>query len=313
MPRTHLTLSERYCIQDFLVMRWPVAAIAAMLGRDRTTIWREIRRNRNHRNRYEGHHAHNLAVGRRQLPRRNLHLTAEDWACVRACLEQDWSPEQISLRFAALGILSISTTTIYLRLHRERRTAMSLWPHLRQGHRQRRRRPGRRPQPSTRGPSIHTRPPAVEQREEIGHWEVDTMVGEDHHGAVVTAVERATGKVLIGKLAALTADELVRRLVWLLRGESVPIRSLTMDNGSEMSGWRRLEAALSTRCYFSDPYCAWQRGTNENTNGLIRQYFLKGASLKDVTQRECTEVTNRLNARPRKRLGGFTPEECYGS
>ena len=137
------------------------------------------------------------------------------------------------------------------------------------------------------------------------------MLGDDRQHALVTAVERVTGRVAIGKLEALTADELTRRLIWLLRRQPLPVRSLTMDNGPEMSGWRRLTAALGAPCYFTDPYCAWQRGTNENTNGLIRQYFPKGISLKGVTQRDCDAVADLLNSRPRKRLGGFTPEECY--
>ena len=135
------------------------------------------------------------------------------------------------------------------------------------------------------------------------------MVGRNRAHALVTAAEPATGQVVIGKLTALTADALTRRLVSLLRRQPHPVRSLTMDNGPEMSGWRRLQAALDAPCYFTDPYCAWQRGTNENTNGVIRQYFPKGTSLKTVTQRDCDAVADLLNTRPRKRLGGFTPEE----
>ena len=311
MPHTHLTQAERYCIQEFLVMGWPLAAIAAVLGRHRTTIWREVQRNRNHRHRYEGHHAHCLATTRRSIARRNQRFTADDWACIDACLEQQWSPEQISLRFAVLDILRISPSTIYTRLHQERRQPGSLWHHLRQGHRQRRRRAGSARPPSVRGPSIRHRPRRIDRRTEIGHWEIDTVLGDDRQHALVTAVERVTGSVAIGKLEALTADELTRRLIWLLRRQPLPVRSLTMDNGPEMSGWRRLTAALGAPCYFADPYCAWQRGTNENTNGLIRQYFPKGTSLKGVTQRDCDAVADLLNSRPRKRLGGFTPEECH--
>jgi len=311
MPHTHLTQAERYCIQEFLVMGWPLAAIAAVLERDRTTVWREVRRNRNHRDYYEGHHAECLASARRRIARRNQRFTADDWACVRVCLEQDWSPEQISLRFAAVGLLRISHTTIYARLHHERRQPSSLWPHLRQGHRQRRQRPSRASRLSVRGPSIRLRPPKIERREEIGHWEIDTMVGSDRQHALMTAVERATGAVVIGKLAARTAHTLTTRLIPLLRRQPHPIRSVTMDHGPEMSGWRRLQAAPGAPCYFTDPYSAWQRGTNENTHGLIRQYFPKGTSLKGITQGDCNAVADRLNTRPRKRLGGFTLEECY--
>lgn len=312
MPHTHLTQPERYCIQEFLVMGWPQVAIAAVLGRHRSTIWREVQRNRNYRRRYEGHHAQLLAEERRSVSRRNRRFTVDDWECVRVCLEQDWSPEQVSIRFAALDLLRISHTTIYNYLHQERRQLHSLWPHLRQGHRQRRRRGGARP-PSVRGPSIRERPRRIDRRTEVGHWEIDTVFGDDREHALVTAVERVSKRVAIGKLTAVTAELLTDRVSWLLRRQPLPVRSLTMDNGPEMAGWRRLSAILKAPCYFTDPYCAWQRGINENTNGLIRQYFPKGHSLKAVTQRDCDAVADLLNSRPRKGLGGFTPEECYGT
>ncbi|HWA56737.1 MAG TPA: IS30 family transposase [Gemmatimonadales bacterium] len=312
MPHTHLTQPERYCIQEFLVMGWPLAAIAEVLDRDRSTIWREVQRNRNHRDRYEGHHAQCLAEERRSVSRRNRRFTADDWECVRVCLKQDWSPEQVSIRFAALDLLRISHTTIYNYLHQERRQLHSLWPHLRQGHRQRRRRGGARP-PSIRGPSIRHRPRRIDQRTEVGHWEIDTVYGADREQALVTAVERVSMRVAIGKLRAVRAEQLTDRVIWLLRRQPLPVLSLTMDNGPEMAGWRRLSAILQVPCYFTDPYSAWQRGSNENMNGLIRQYFPKGVSLHEVTQRDCDAVADLLNSRPRKGLGGFTPEECYGT
>lgn len=311
MPGTHLTPAERYCLQEFLGLGYPLAAIAAILDRDRTTLWREVQRNRNYRGKYEGHHADCLARHRRSYARRNRRFTADDWACVRVCLEQDWSPQQIAERFAEFGILQISASSIYAWLHRQRRQPGSLWHHLRQGHRQRRRCAGRQRRPSVRGPSIRERPPAIERREEIGHWELDTMVGTERTCGILTAVERVTGWVVIGKLESLTAEAFTARAIQLLRNQPHPIRSLTMDNGAEMAGFQRLHAALGAPCYFTDPYSAWQKGTNENTNGLIRQYVRKGTPMAHLTQRDCTWIANRLNTRPRKRLGWLTPEECY--
>ena len=313
MPNAHLTQAERYCIHDLLVLGWPLAAIAGALQRHRTTIWREVRRNRTARHRYEGHHAHCLARTRRSHSRRNQRLTAEDWALVRACLAQDWSPEQAAHWLGARGVLQISHTTIYDRLHRERHTPASLWPHLRQGRRQRRRRMGRHPRPRVRGRSIHERPAHVETRQEIGHWELDTVVGPGRGPCVMTAVERATGLVAIGKLAAPTAAAFAACVIRLLGHQHHPIRSLTMDNGPEMSAFHRLERALHTTCYYADPYQSWQRGTNENTNGLIRQYIPKRTSMARLTQRGCNGIAQQLNTRPRQRLNWLTPEECYGS
>lgn len=311
MPNTHLTQGERYGLQDFLRLGYPLAAIAAILGRHRSTLWREVQRNRNYRGTYEGHHADCLARDRRTYARRNCRLTADDWACVQVCLEQEWSPEQIAERFTTLGILRISTSSIYAWLHRHRRQPQSFWKHLRQGHRQRRRCAGRQRRPSVRGPSIRLRPKAVERREEIGHWELDTMVGTDRTCGLLTAVERVTGWVVIGKLDTMTAEAFAARAIQLLRDQPHPIRSLTMDNGPEMSGWRTLETGLQTHCYFTDPYSAWQRGTNENTNGLIRQYVRKKTPMGQLTQRDCSRIAYRLNTRPRARLDWLTPEECY--
>jgi len=193
-------------------------------------------------------------------------------------LEQDWSPEQIAGRLGAAGILEISRESIYLRLHRERRTALSLWGHLRQGRRQRRRRRGGSPRPRLRGRSIHERPANVEARRAIGHWELDTVVGQGGGDGILTAVERATGFVAIGKLRRPTAVAFARRAIQLLRRQPHPIRTLTMDNGVEMSEYRRIEVA----------------------------------SMTFVTQLDCINIANRLNQRPRKRLQWFTPEECYG-
>jgi len=312
MTYNQITQAERYCIQDLLVRRWSVPAIAAALGRHRSTVWREVHRNRTARDRYEGHHADCQALTRRSVSRRNQRLTAEDWACVRACLAQDWSPEQTACRLKAAGILQISHESIYVRLHRERHTALSLWGHLRQGRRQRRRRRGGSPRPRLRGRSIHERPATVESRQAIGHWELDTVVGRGGRDCILTAVERATGFLVIGKLRVPTGAAFARRAIQLLRRQPHPIRTVTMDNGPEMSDYRRIEAALQTTCYFTDPYSAWQRGTNENTNGLIRQYLPKGTTMAHVTQHRCNQIAARLNQRPRKRLQWFTPEECYG-
>jgi IS30 family transposase len=288
-------------------------AIAAALGRHGSTVWREIRRNRTARERYEGHHADCEALTRRSCSRRNQRLTAEDWACVRACLEQDWSPEQIASRLGAAGVFQISHASIYVRLHRERHTALSLWGHLRQNRRQWRRRRGGSRRPRLRGRSIHERPATVETRQAIGHWELDTVVGRGGRNCILTAVERATGFVAIGKLRVPTAAAFARRAIQLLRGQAHPIKTVTIDIGPEMSDYRRIEAALQTTCYFTDPYSAWQRGTNENPNGLIRQYLPKGTSMAHVTQYRCTHIAARLNERPRKRLQWFAPEECYGT
>jgi IS30 family transposase len=161
------------------------------------------------------------------------------------------------------------------------------------------------------GRSIATRPASIARRARIGHWEIDTVLGVGSRDCIVSLVERKTGYVLIGKLAARTAAAYARRTIGLLQRQARPVRSITADNGSEGAGYRGIERRTGTRFYFATPYHAWERGTNENTNGLIRQYLPKGRSMAGLTQRDCTRIARHLNRRPRKRLGFRTPEECY--
>jgi IS30 family transposase len=157
---------------------------------------------------------------------------------------------------------------------------------------------------------ITERPGIVEQRSRLGDWEIDTVHGRGKPAAV-TVVERRSGLVRIGQLARVGAKETLRRTVSILRHEPHPIRTLTADNGSEFHMYKALERRLDTTFYFALPHHAWERGTNENTNGLLRQYLPKGTSLATLTQRQCTAFATKLNQRPRRRHGFLTPHEVY--
>ena len=145
----------------------------------------------------------------------------------------------------------------------------------------------------------------------MGHWEIDTVMGVGNTHCVVTLVERATGYVLIGKLAERTASELTRRTIELVSKHPGKIRTITADNGTEFHSYRAIEKATGVKFYFATPHHAWERGTNENTNGLIRQYLPKRKSMARVTQRDCTRIAKKLNTRPRKRYDYETPEERF--
>jgi IS30 family transposase len=149
----------------------------------------------------------------------------------------------------------------------------------------------------------------VAQRTQVGHWEIDTVQGPGR-ACLVTTVERATGYAVIGKLEACTTEALVGRTTQLLQAQPHPVRTITADNGSEMTGYRYLERALGTRFYFTQPYCAWQRGSIEHLNGLIRRVYPKRTDFTPITQQDCTRIARQLNQRPRRRLGFRTPEEC---
>ena len=157
---------------------------------------------------------------------------------------------------------------------------------------------------------IASRPAVVEARTQVGHWEVDTVLGAGRP-CVLSLVERKTGYLVLGKLKARTTAEVTPRAVRLIRAQPRPVRTITADNGTEFHDYATVERATTARFYFATPHHAWERGTNENTNGLIRQYLPKGKSMARLTQQDCNAIARKLNRRPRKRLGYRTPEECY--
>ncbi len=159
---------------------------------------------------------------------------------------------------------------------------------------------------------ITTRPAAAAARTHVGHWEGDTMLGAGQAGpCVLSLVERKTGYLALGKLPRRTGAAVNRRARLLIAAQPHPVRTITVDNGTEFHSYAALERVTAARFYFAPPHHAWERGTNENTNGLLRQYLPKRASMAHLTQHDCTRMATKLNRRPRKRLGYRTPEECY--
>ena len=231
---------------------------------------------------------------------------------VEARIRLDQSPEQVVGRMRREGLEVMSHETIYKWIWLDKRAGGTLWKHLRGACKQRRKRYA---QKDSRGrlagkKMIGERPAEVESRARIGHWEIDTVHGSGKPG-VVTVVERHSGLVRIGKLKRISMEETKSRTVSLLVKEKGRVETITADNGSEFHNYKKVEAALETQVYFATPHHAWERGSNENTNGLIRQYLPKGSDLRLLTQRTCTSIAEILNNRPRKRLGFRTPNEVY--
>jgi IS30 family transposase len=309
-----ITLEERYAIVALRKARFSIRAIARELGRAPSTMSRELRRNLRPSGLYNPGVAQSYCVARRRRSRRGTHFTRTEMRIVERFLGLDWSPEQISAHLRNAGTLRISHETIYVHVWRNKRNGGELWQHLRQAGKKRRKRYGAY---DSRGRlagkrHISERPPEVETRQRIGHWEVDTVMGSERgRNSVVTLVERATGFLLIGKLARHCAADTNARLIELIARHEGRVSTITADNGTEFHSYAKVEAATGVAFYFATPHHAWERGTNENTNGLIRQYLPKGRSMAHVTQADCDEIAARLNSRPRKRLGFRTPEECY--
>lgn len=313
MNYTQITLEERYHLAGLRALGARPAEIARALGRHRSTISREVRRNRTPSGPYRPYPADCAARRRRRVSRRNQRLTLATWGQVVAQLAQGWSPEQIAGRGRRTGTLRISRETIYRYVWADFRAGGVLWRYLRGSRKRRRRRGGHWRRPGAqRGRPLSERPAHVATRRRLGHWEIDSVVGPRTADGLVSLVERKSGYLLLGKLADRRAATFTRRTLQLLGARPHRVHTITADNGSELAGYRRIEQATHSRFYFATPYHAWERGTNENTNGLIRQYAPKGTSLAGLTQRDCTRIAKRLNTRPRKRLGYRTPEEVYG-
>ncbi len=318
MMRTYhqLTSEERHTLSTLRKQGFNQARIARALGRDRSTISREMRRNsRDRQGRvYRPYLADDYARWRRSRSRRNQRFGPDDWRIVVKHLKKQWSPEQISGWLRRKKKLRISHETIYRYIWKDRRAGGALYVHLRCSPKQRRKRYGRydsRGRLAGKRP-IAERPAGAQNRSRVGHLEGDTIIGNlrDKH-CVLTLVDRKTGYVMIGKLEARTVEATNRRAVELITTAPRQTRTITADNGTEFHGYEDIERATGADFYFAAPYHSWERGTSENTNGLIRQYLPKRTSMAGITQRDCSNIARKLNTRPRKRLSFRTPEDCY--
>jgi len=310
-----ITLKERYAISLLRQRGLSVRAIARELCRAPSTISRELSRNRT---RHDGAYRYELADSysrtRRSRSRRNTRFTPDDWVLVEHLVCLDWSPDQVAGWLRLHDVMSISYETIYLRVWHDKACGGELWTHMRQAAKKRRKRRGTY---DSRGRlagkrHISERPSEVESRQVPGHWEIDTIMGDSHgtHSAL-TVVERVTGYLQMGKLERHCAADATARTIELIGRQRDRFKTITADNGTEFHGYGRIEEATGVEFYFATPHHSWERGTNENTNGLIRQYLPKRKSMAKVTQAELEVIAAKLNSRPRKRLGYRTPEERY--
>ncbi|MFE5163693.1 IS30 family transposase, partial [Streptomyces sp. NPDC056697] len=318
----YLTLEERIHIADRAREKAPVRTIAAELGRSPSTVSREIRRNRHPTNgQYRPHAAEARAESRRPRPKPSkIGTNPQLRDFVQGCLDQRWSPEQIcqALRaqFPDRPEMHVVHETIYQALYIQGRGELrrELARALRTGRvRRKPRRQAQQRQPRYRHPMvmISERPAEADDRAVPGHWEGDLIMGKENGSAIGTLVERSTRYLLLVHLPHGRATEPVRdALVETVKTLPAHLkRSLTWDQGSEMGRHQEFTIATDIPVYFCDPASPWQRGSNENTNGLLRQYFPKGTDLSVHNPEHLAAVAAELNGRPRKTLGWETPAE----
>ena len=283
---TQLTHEQRYQIYALTKASQNQSEIAKILGVHKATISRELRRNRGLRG-YRPKQAHCLAITRRQSKVQSR-IEDESWMLIEALLREQWSPEQISTWLDSERGMRISHEWIYQYILQEKLLGGDLYRHLRCQKRRRKRYGSynrRRGQLINRI-SIDERPAVVETRRRIGDWELDTIVGKGHKQAIVSLTERKSRLTLIRKVKRRTADQVSRAIIHLLKPLAHRVYTLTSDNGKEFAQHQTIAAELGARFYFAHPYSSWERGLNENTNGLIRQYFPKKHDFTTITQRQ---------------------------
>ena len=307
---TQLTREERYQIHGLRQVGCQQREIAQVLGRHKATISRELRRNRGLRG-YRPKQAHRVALARR-AGKSCARFTTLIWNQIEALIRKDWSPEQICGRLEAEQGIRISHEYIYLHIYADKRSGGDLHKHLR-CQKMRRKRYGSY---DRRGiipnqVSIDERPSIVDAKGRFGDWEGDTVIGKRHRGALITLVERKSLYTVIGAVCRKTAGAVREAIVAGLTPYKDRVHTLTYDNGREFSEHERMATELDAHIYFAHPYSSWERGVNENTNGLIRQYLPKGQDLTSVSAAETGYVMNQLNHRPRKTLGFRTPYEVF--
>jgi IS30 family transposase len=316
MSYQHLTLEERSMIAPMRILGLSIRHIATQLGRAPSTISRELRRNSDGAGAYAGYWAHRDAQRRRRLAARCSCLTSGALAAyVRAKLQCRWSPEQIAHRlrldYPHAPQIRIRHQTIYTWLAADHAAGGS-WSRCLRHHRRRRKRYGSGPRaPRFKGRvSLTQRPMIVARRGRFGDWEGDTLVGRGRSVAVATHVERKSRFLLAATVPRRTAAAVNQATCRLFRALPSPLRkTLTVDNGSEWGAFQDLQRALHLRVYVATPYAAWERGTNENTNGLLRDYFPKRTDFSTITAQHLAHVVKELNNRPRKCLAYRTPTE----
>lgn len=307
-----LTEAQRYQIAALLKAGQTNKKIAEIVGVSEGTISRELTRNRGLRG-YRPKQAQIKSDRRKQQAFKAVKMTAEVISLIEGQVRLDWSPEQISGWLNKEHGTRISHERIYQHIWMDKRAGGDLYKHLRQAHKKRRKKYGSK---DKRGQivgrvGIAQRPAIVDEKSRVGDWEIDTVIGKNHQGALVTLVDRKSKFTLIKKVDSKHAEGVTTATIALLASHQDKVLTITSDNGKEFAGHEAISQALNAPVYFANPYCSWERGLNENTNGLIRQYFPKGSSFEDITDEEVEKVMHRLNHRPRKGLDYRTPHSVF--
>jgi len=309
-PYTQLTQPQRYQISALMQAGHAQIEIAKLVGVHKSTISREIRRNRGKRG-YRAKQAQRKAL-ERQKAKSKRRITEREWESVERLIEEGWSPEQISARMKKERSLRVSHEWIYQYIYRNKQKGGNLYTYLRIQKKRKKRygsydSRGRIPNRV----SIEKRPEIANKRERIGDWEVDTIIGKGHQMAIVSLLDRKSRYVRLSKVMKRSAELVENAIVDMLEPSIYPCFTITADNGKEFTNHESIASKLGAKIYFAHSYSSWERGSNENANGLVRQYIPKKREFSSVTDVELNCIENKLNFRPKKCLDYKTPFEVF--
>lgn len=307
---TQLTQAQRYQIYALMKAGLNQTEIADIIGVHKSTVCRELSRNTGRRG-YRPQQAHRFCLHRRDEKAKSR-IMPSTWHLIEHLLREEWSPVQIATWLRQEAHLQVSHEWIYQHVFADKQAGGTLYRHLRCQKQRKKRygvysRRGRIPH----AVSIEHRPAIVDTRRRFGDWELDTVIGKHHRQALVTLVERKSRLTLIVKVMRKTAAQVTAAIIQLLKPLRHWVHTLTVDNGKEFAQHPQLAKALNARVFFAHPFASWERGLNENTNGLIRQYFPKKHDFTRITEKQVKHVMDKLNNRPRKCLGFKTPNQVF--
>jgi IS30 family transposase len=311
---THLTIEQRYEIATLRSQGFSMTKIGELIGRDKSVISRELARNSDKRNHvYKANLAQSKADLRHLEKPKKINFTRDIEKRVIALLKDDFSPEQIVGYCKLKNLNCVSVERIYQYIWADKKKGGKYYKHLRSKGKRYAKRGALK---GSRGVikdriGIENRPSVVEEKQRIGDVEIDLVIGKNHKGALLTINDRATGVLKMAKINSKGAKEVQEKVIELLTDWKLILHTITSDNGKEFANHKNVSEILKIDYFFANPYCSWERGANENLNGLVRQYFPKKYNFDLITEEDVLRVTNKLNNRPRKRFGYKSPNEIF--
>ena len=310
----HFTVEQRYQLEALLQQNVSKTQIGIELKKHISSIYRELNRNSDQRSSiYKANLASQKCEKRHEEKPKNQCFSLEIKNYVRALIEEDLSPEQVVGKSIKDGVLCVSHETIYKYVWNDKKKGGDLYKHLRtQGKTYRKRGASKDKRGQIVGRiGIENRPIEVEEKQRFGDLEIDLVIGKDHKGALLTINDRFTGMLQMKKIESKDAEIVKNVTIKLLQNWKPFLQTITSDNGKEFAKHKSIAEELEIDYYFANPYCSWERGANENLNGLVRQYFPKGSDFSLITDKQVKKVVEKLNNRPRKRHQFNSPNEVY--